>query len=65
MRRRESLGWGLVGGLSFLVLAQGFELVAAVRLGLATKAAVALAVAGATVLLAPRVERRLPDNGSA
>lgn len=48
---RPALVWGLVGGLSFLVLLQGYELVTGQRVDLVVKVGVALAVtAGATVL---------------
>jgi hypothetical protein len=43
-RERGSLLWGAVGTLSFLVLVQGYELVANLAVGLPTKLAVGLAV---------------------
>lgn len=49
--RKASVLWGLVGGLSFLVLLQGYELVAAERVDWLVKFAVALlVVAGASGL---------------
>lgn len=49
--RKASLLWGLVGGLSFLVLLQGYELVSMDRVDWLVKFGVALVVvAGATAL---------------
>ena len=56
---RNSLLWGLVGALSFLVLIQGYELIAGDPVGLGTKfgvaAAVGLGATAATRTLASRV----------
>jgi len=50
-RRKASLLWGLVGALSFLVLLQGYELVAANRVDWLVKFGVAILVlVGATAL---------------
>ncbi|MFB6140979.1 MAG: hypothetical protein ABEJ26_11140 [Halosimplex sp.] len=63
---RSSLLWGVVGGLSFLVLVQGYELLAEVPVGLGAKfgiaALVAVGAAGLTYALgegrsAPEGER--------
>jgi hypothetical protein len=49
--RKASLLWGFVGGLSFLVLLQGYELVSTQRVDWLVKFGVALVVvAGATGL---------------
>ena len=48
-RIKATVLWGLVGGLAFLVLVQGYELVGGVRVTALVKAAVALVVAGATI----------------
>jgi hypothetical protein len=66
-RPRASLLWGLVGGLAFLVLVQGYELVGSAPLGFAGKLAVAAVVgAGATALTYAaegwRRERRAGDD---
>ncbi len=61
-RGRDAFGWGLVGGLSFLVLAQGYRLVAALGvdtpalLGVGTVVAAASAVL--SYLVAPLFARR-------
>ena len=48
---RASLLWGVVGGLAFLVLVQGYELVGGESVTVPAKVGVALAVtAGATLL---------------
>ncbi len=48
-RLKSSLLWGLVGGLAFLVLLQGYELVSTERVAWLVKFAVAaLVVIGAT-----------------
>jgi hypothetical protein len=48
-RVKSSLLWGLVGGLAFLVLLQGYELVSAERVAWLVKFAVAaLVVVGAS-----------------
>lgn len=58
-RVKGSALWGLVGGLTFLVLVQGYELLAGSAVGLVLKAGVAVAVAVvaavATHLARPRV----------
>ena len=60
-RLRASALWGLVGGLSFLVLVQGYDLVAGAGVGGLAKAGVALAVAvvaaAVTHLARPRLRR--------
>lgn len=60
-RRRSATLWGLVGALSFLVLAQGYRLVTGEGVGPLETLAVALVVfAGTTGLsyaLEPRLER--------
>lgn len=57
--RREALLWGVVGGLAFLVLIQGFELLADRSVAITIKAGVALVVgigaAGTTWLLQDRL----------
>jgi hypothetical protein len=61
-RARSALLWGLVGGLSFLVLAQGYRLVA--PLGLDTLAllglgcVVAVVTAGLSYVAEPRLAAR-------
>jgi len=59
---RASLAWGLVGGLSFLVLLQGYELLTPACVDFLVKGGVALAVTvGATILTAvvgPRLRGR-------
>lgn len=58
-RTKSSVLWGLVGGLAFLVLLQGYELFAGTLVDLGVKFGVAALVAvGATVLsyvVRPRV----------
>jgi hypothetical protein len=50
-RLKASLLWGLVGGLAFLVLVQGYELLADRAIAATIKAGVAVAVAAlATVV---------------
>jgi uncharacterized membrane protein YeiB len=50
-RQKSSLLWGVIGGLSFLVLLQGYELVAGPRVDLGVKFGVAVLVfVGATAL---------------
>jgi uncharacterized membrane protein YeiB len=50
-RTKSSLLWGLVGGLSFLVLLQGYELATVERVDWLVKIIVAvLVVAGATAV---------------
>ena len=60
---RSAVLWGLIGGLSFLVLVQGYELLASERIGPLSKGGIALGVtAGATILargVGPRIRRRL------
>jgi hypothetical protein len=51
-RTKASVLWGVVGGLAFLVLVQGYELIAGVGVTALVKAAVALLVAVGTVAAA-------------
>ena len=61
-RRRAALLWGLVGALSFLVLVQGYELLAEPGVGVPAKVGVALAVGlaatAATYVLQGRLAAR-------
>ena len=63
---RYDLAWALVGALAFLVLLQGYELLAEVRIAVRVKVGVALAVGVASSVLtrwfAPLLAAR---NGSA
>ncbi|MFB6222078.1 MAG: hypothetical protein ABEH86_00180 [Haloarcula sp.] len=63
-RTKASLLWGIVGGLAFLVLAQGYELLAGTPVSLSAKAGVALAVAAGTTLMSYRMQPRLFGNES-
>ena len=64
-RRKDSLLWGVVGGLAFLVLVQGYELVADESVALTVKAGVAVAVLAVTALAAHALRPRLAGNESA
>ncbi len=61
-RTRASLLWGLVGALSFLVLAQGTRLVIGLEVGLPSLGGVALGVfvaaTAASHLLGRRLDRK-------
>ncbi|WP_336001029.1 hypothetical protein [Halorientalis halophila] len=62
-RFRSSLLWGLTGGLSFLVLLQGYELVTTVRVDWLVKFGVAaLVTAGGTGLTHVLARRRAAAN---
>ncbi len=59
-RRKSSLLWGLVGTLTFLVLALGYRLVGGtLPVGVGGLAGIALAVGVVVTASAPAVERRL------
>ncbi|MFB6086459.1 MAG: hypothetical protein ABEJ84_06595 [Halodesulfurarchaeum sp.] len=58
-RLRASLRWGLAGGLAFLVLVQGTQLVAGLEVGLPLSIPVAVGVSIATAGLGWLVEGRL------
>ena len=58
-RLKASLLWGLVSLLSFLVLVQGYELVADVWLGFPTKVAIAVLVGCCAVGVTYVADRRL------
>ncbi|MEF8887898.1 MAG: hypothetical protein V5A30_08830 [Haloarculaceae archaeon] len=62
VRRKDSLLWGVVGGLTFLVLVQGYELVADGSVALTVKAGVAVAVLAVTALAAHALRPRLAGN---
>ncbi|WP_340098814.1 hypothetical protein [Salinibaculum salinum] len=61
-RVKSSLLWGLVGAMAFLVLAQGYHLVADEFLGIAPMGVGALVVLGTTTALAHTVRPRLVQN---
>ncbi|MFB6178163.1 MAG: hypothetical protein ABEI77_00385 [Halorientalis sp.] len=56
--RKSSLLWGLVGGLGFLVLLQGYELASAHRVDWLVKVGVALVVVVAGAALSYGYQRR-------
>ncbi|WP_246023004.1 hypothetical protein [Halosimplex halophilum] len=59
---KSSLLWGLVGGLSFLVLAQGYELLGDLGVGFAPKLGVAAVVAVAAATATHLTRDRLPTE---
>ncbi|MFB6228024.1 MAG: hypothetical protein ABEH88_05495 [Halobacteriales archaeon] len=62
---RYDLLWALVGGLAFLVLVQGYELLADERIAVVVKVGVALMVGVASAVLTRWVARVLvAQNGS-
>jgi len=61
---KSSLLWGVVGGLAFLVLLQGYELVTGQRVTVAAKAGVALAVLVGATVLSHAAQDRLSGNES-
>ena len=63
-RTKASLLWGLVGALAFLVLVQGYELLAGQRVTVGAKAGVAVAVAAGATVLTYTAQDRLPGNES-
>ena len=58
-RTRESLLWGLVGALSFLVLVQGYELITEAAVTVGVKASVALLVGGGAAVVTHLARDRL------
>jgi hypothetical protein len=63
-RRKASVLWGVVGSLSYLVLVQGYELLAGRPVGLVPKAAVAVVVLVVVAVTAHRLRPRLYGNES-
>ncbi len=61
--RKASLLWGLIGGLSFLVLLQGYELVSAARVDWLVKFGVALAVVVGAAVLSYAYQKRARPKG--
>jgi len=61
---RTHVLWGVVGGLSFLVLLQGYELVTGYRAPLVVKFGLAVAVAVISTALTATVAERLRVKGS-
>ena len=61
--RKASLLWGLIGGLSFLVLLQGYELVSAARVDWLVKFGVALAVVVGAAVLSYAYQKRAKPKG--
>jgi hypothetical protein len=63
---RNDVLWALIGGLTFLVLIQGYELLFDERVTVAVKLGIALGVGVASALLTRGVSRLLvARNGSA
>ncbi|MDT3433823.1 hypothetical protein [Haloarcula sp. 1CSR25-25] len=63
-RTKASLLWGAVGGLAFLVLVQGYELLAGTPVSISAKVGVAVAVAVGAMLVSYRMQPRLFGNES-
>ena len=63
-RTKSSLLWGVVGGLAFLVLLQGYELITGQRVALGAKFGVALVVLVGATGLTYAAQTRLPGNES-
>ncbi|MGB9930683.1 hypothetical protein [Haloarcula amylolytica] len=63
-RTKASLLWGVVGSLAFLVLIQGYELLAGTPVSLPAKAGVAVAVGVGATLASYRIQPRLFGNES-
>jgi len=61
---KSSLLWGVIGGLAFLVLLQGYELVTGQRVTVVAKAGVALAVLIGATGITYAARDRLPGNES-
>lgn len=58
--RRAALLWGVIGALAFLVLLQGYELLADRRVDWLVKFAVALVVGSVVTVASALLETRLP-----
>ncbi|MHC3379159.1 hypothetical protein [Haloarcula sp. H-GB5] len=63
-RTKASLLWGVVGGLAFLVLIQGYELLAGAPVSVSAKTGVAMAVGVGATLASYRMQPRLFGNES-
>ncbi|MDX1745081.1 MAG: hypothetical protein R3324_04020 [Halobacteriales archaeon] len=59
MTSREYVLWGVIGGLSFLVLIQGYELIAGDRIDLTLKLGLAGVVLFASTAATAAVGRRM------
>ena len=59
---QSTILWGVIGGLAFLVLIQGYELVADVGVSLGVKFGVALVVAVAAAVSGHLLSTRLPTE---
>jgi hypothetical protein len=62
---RDVVVWGLVGGLSFLVLLTGYELATGFRARLEVKAGVAVLVTVGATVASAALATRLRENESA
>jgi len=64
LRTKSSLLWGVVAALAFLVLLQGYELLADLRVTLGAKAGVTVVVLVGGTALTYAAHGRLPGNES-
>ncbi|MDS0260069.1 hypothetical protein NDI56_11760 [Haloarcula sp. S1CR25-12] len=64
LRTKSSLLWGVVAALAFLVLLQGYELLADLRVTLGAKAGVTIVVLVGATALTYAAHGRLPGNES-
>jgi hypothetical protein len=64
-RTKETLLWGVVGALSFLVLVQGYELLTEATVTVGVKAGVALLVGVVAAATTHAARGRLPGRGPA
>jgi hypothetical protein len=62
-RTKSSLLWGLVGALAFLVLVQGYDLLAGLSVGFVARVAVAVVVGSAAAGLSYRLAPRFRAKG--
>lgn len=62
MRRRAAAVWGAIGGLSFLVLLQAYELLTGMRVALTVKFGMAILVTLIATVLIRRLASRISEN---
>ncbi len=62
MQRRTAIVWGAIGGLSFLVILQAYELLTGIRVSITAKFGIAILATLTATVLVRRLATRINEN---